>query len=158
MRRSTRLTLTAGFASALLALVLPAGAQACSCAATGSPREDARAILERSDAAFIGVLRSVKVLSPEPEPGEVVGPDRAVFKFRVTRSFEADLGARVKVKSTTDSAACGLLTTPGHRIALGLTKRRGSWSSSLCSYMKPRALRAVAGSADTRRGAGEPCA
>jgi hypothetical protein len=158
MRRSAAWTLTSALAVTLLAL--PAAAHACSCATAGSPRDDARAILDRSDAAFIGELRSVKVTSPEPKSGEVTGPDRAVFKFRVAKSFGTNLGRRVRVKSTTDSAACGLLTNTGRRVALGLTERSGSWSANLCSYMRPRALRAVARSAGAHApgGAGATCA
>jgi hypothetical protein len=150
MRRSTALRLISASAVALLPLVLPAGAQACSCATTGSAREDARTILEFSDGAFIGKLRSVRAISP----------DRSVFRYRVAREFQTKLGAHVKVESSTSSASCGLNAVIGQRVALGIVKSRGSWTSNLCSYMKPRALRAVAGGAGARRGAdaGGACA
>jgi len=146
MLRSTSSTLASAFVGAvLLVLIIPAAAHACSCADYGSPRDDARAILEGSDGAFIGVLKSVRVTSPDPQPGEVTGPDRAVFKYRVRQSFEAKLGDFVTLNSTTDDGICGLSSGKGYKVALGIYRHRDGWTSGSCSYMRPKALRAVAG-------------
>ena len=146
MLRSTSSRLVSALVgAALLALIVPAAAHACSCASYGSPRDDARAILAGSDGAFIGVLKSVRRTSSEPQPGELTGPDRAVFKYRVRESFDAKLGDFVTLNSTTDDGICGLSSGKGYKVALGIYRHRDGWTSGSCSYMRPKALRAVAG-------------
>ena len=154
MPRSGRRAFTVALsATALWLIALPTGAQACSCASTGSPRDDARAILAGSDAAFIGVLRSVR-------PTEDQGLDReAVFRYRVRHAYGAEFGPFVRLVAGRVSASCGLAAREGRRYALGIYRRRGEWTSNLCSYMRPRALRAVAEDERMRaQGDGDGCA
>ena len=128
-------------------LCAPATAEACSCATSGSPREDAREILASSDAAVIGVLRSVRPV--DQSPGPVAGGE-AIFRYRLKRDYKAPLGRFVRVRASTDGASCGLPTGEGKRYALGLAGEAGDWSSGLCALMRPRAQRRIAGEQDSR--------
>ena len=122
----------------------PSSAAACSCGTTGSPLEDAKLTLDRSDAAFIGILKSVRVIDDGIAPGEPAPPPDAIFRYRVRRDFGADLGRYVRVAGGTSSAACGLPVDEGRKYAMGLTGRRGNWTSNLCSLVAPNALRQAA--------------
>ncbi len=68
-----------------------------------------------------------------------------MFTYRVRQSFGARLDDRIKLDSTTDDGSCGLRSNKGRKVALGIDRQRRGWSSNLCSYMEPKALRAVAG-------------
>ncbi len=139
-RRPIVVALLAG----VLLLVLPSAAQACSCVGFENPEDQARSVLGYSDAAFIGSLVSVRELGAETEPGQPGLPPDAIFRFRVRSSFGSNLGSFVRVRSSTESAACGLGQTEGRKIALGLSGRQGAWRSGSCSYMDPSSLRKVA--------------
>ena len=122
----------------VLLLLAPGGALGCSCAVEENPKAQARAVLGWSDAAFIGSLVSVR----EIEGGSPF--EQAIFRYRVRSSYEKDLGRFVRVRASTLGASCGLGRQKGRKIALGLSGRPGRWSSGLCSYIQPKALRAVA--------------
>lgn len=128
---------------AALLVVAPA-AEACTCASQGSPVEDAEAILADSDGAFIGVLRSVRVLDQGNPNSD------AIFRYRVRREFSIELGRHVRVRASISSAACGLPSERRRKYALGITGRRGAWRSNLCSIADPRALKEAAASAALR--------
>ncbi len=142
---SRRRTAAVGLAASGLLLVLSPGvAQACTCAATGSAREDARLVLEDADAAFTGKLVSVKEIDDGIPPGEPAPPPDAIFRYRVLRDFKASLGSYVKVRSSTSGGACGLPANKGRKYGLGIYGRPRHWSSGLCSLVQPRALRRAA--------------
>jgi hypothetical protein len=142
-RDATRLGVGLLAATALLAAA-PGVAQACTCASTGSAREDARAVLKDADAAFTGRLISVKEIDDGIPPGQPAPPPDAIFRYRVLRDFNGPLGKFVKVRSSTEGAACGLPVRKGRKYALGIYGRPKRWSSGLCSLVRPRALRKVA--------------
>ena len=130
-------------AGALLALA-PGVAQACTCASSGSAREDARAVLENADAAFTGRLVSVKEIDDGIPAGQPAPPPDAIFRYRVLRDFKGRLATYVKVRSSTSGGTCGLPTDKGRKYGLGIYGRPKRWSSGLCSLVSPRALRKVA--------------
>jgi len=143
-----RSTVAAGaFAVFAVFVWLPSSAAACSCASTGSQVEDARLILAETDAAFIGVLKTVRAIGDEPRNGEATPAGKAVFRYRVRRDFGKDLGRFVRVLSSGSSAACGLPARIGRKYAVGITGRRGRWNSNLCDTTRPRALRRAAAGA-----------
>jgi len=96
-------------------------------------------VLESSDGAFIGVLQSKRDI---PDPG-LIG--RSLFTYRVRDAFGARLGETVKIRTADNSASCGLYGRVGKKYALGIYGKPGEWGSGLCSFMKPKALRSVAG-------------
>ena len=135
---------------AALLVVAPA-AEACTCASTGSPVEDAEAILANSDGAFIGVLKSVRAIDQGNPNSD------AIFRYRVRREFSIKLGRHVRVRASISSAACGLPTETRRKYAMGVRGRRGAWVSDSCSTVDPRALKKAAASS-ARRTARAGCA
>ena len=86
---------------------------------------------------------NVKELDDEGSPAEPTTFD-AIFRYRVREAFGANLGRFVRVRSNLGGSVCGLGQQEGRKIALGLDGRKGKWTSDLCSYMDPKALREVA--------------
>lgn len=122
------------------ALLLPSAAQACSCAGSEDPEKQAKMVLDYSDGAFIGILKSKREL------GSGSGPlGESLFTYRVRDGFGVRLNKRIKLRTSDSSASCGLPGRVGRKYALGISGKPGDWSSSLCSFMQPKALRAVAG-------------
>ena len=130
-RASSIRILAASLAATAALLLVPSTAFACSCASTGSARDDARFILENSDAAFIGVLKSVREIDDGTPPGEPapVGGE-AVFRYRVRHDYGAPLARFVKVEAQTEGATCGLPRGRG-KYALGINRSSGRWISGL---------------------------
>jgi hypothetical protein len=114
--------------AALAASVERAGA--CTCAPIGDAR---RALLE-ADGAFVGRL-------VERRP-----PDRfgTIYVFRVETAVKGRFGDTVEVRSTGNTATCGIGVPRGVSVGLFLERRRGRWTSSLCAQIEPGRLRAAA--------------
>lgn len=131
MRRCLVLVLLAG------ALVLPGKAVwACSCAATTD--EDLPRRVREADAAFLGTER-------EPiahmQQGDVVR-----LRFSVERVYKAELGRDEIVRTSRDTAGCGIgQPSPGRRTGLLLYRRDGEWTSHLCSMVEPEQMMRVLG-------------
>jgi hypothetical protein len=146
MERLTRAALAVGTSCAIALLVGPSLASACTCAGYDSPREQARALLEGSDLAFIGVLKSVKRIGEPPFPGTPQAIPNAFFRYRVKSSYGGDPGRFVRVRSSLAGESCGLPRGIGRNFAIGAdrSRRTGVLVASLCSVASPRALRQVA--------------
>jgi hypothetical protein len=120
-------------------------AQACSCAQLAP--QDA---LRQADAAIVGEL--LKVLPR--------GDGVADFRYEVKRVYKSvrRIGSIVSVRSTTQSAACGLPAQVGRHYGLLLDRGGGRWRGGLCGVMAPRRLRAAAERQNSRiGGASELC-
>ncbi len=128
---------------AVVLLVCPGSALACSCVRS-SPAES----LARSDAAIVG-----RLLAVEPR-----GPGRAVYRYDVLRIYRGrdaiEAGSTLKVIGSRGSAACGLPERVGGRIGLFLLDRGGHWSGSLCGVVSPRRLRIAAQGSGAARAPG----
>ena len=94
--------------------------------------------MRQADAAIVGWL--VKVI---PQ-GEL----RADFRYRVRRVYKKGPGIRrgrmILVRSTRDSAACGLPSKTGRRYGLLLSRTEGHWTGGLCGVRRPGALDSAA--------------
>lgn len=134
------------FVAAMLAgiFLLPAYAQACSCA----PQAPAQS-LQESDAAIVGKL--IRVLPH--------GSLHADYRYEVQRVYRGrkaiERGQTLTVRSARRAAACALPRRTGHSYGLFLTRGHGLWFGGICGVIQPRRLwrvakhRAQAGSART---------
>jgi hypothetical protein len=115
-------------------LLVPALAQACSCA----PQPPADSLRE-SDAAIVG--RLVKVLPR--------GRLHADYRYEVLHVYRGrksiEPGQFLDVRSARRAAACALPRRLGHRYGLFLLHRYGHWSGGICGVISPRRLRRAAG-------------
>lgn len=121
------------------ALAAAGGAQACSCAQL-APGD----ALRQADAAVVGELLEVV-----PRGGGL-----ADFRYEVRRVYKSArrIGSTVAVRSTTQSAACGLPARTGRRYGLLLDRSGGRWRGGLCGVIAPRRLRAAAERQIPRKG------
>ncbi len=120
-----------GSVTVLGALVAVGSAHACSCAQI-APRD----ALRQADAAIAGELLGVL-----PRKGGV-----ADFRYEVQRVYKSvrRIGMVVSVRSSIQSAACGLPAQTGRRYGLLLDRAAGRWRGGLCGVIAPRRLRAAA--------------
>lgn len=97
--------------------------------------------MERADAAIAASL--VEVV---PRDGQ-----RAEYRYRVQRVFKSGQGIRtgrtIAVRSTRQSAACGLPQQVERVYGLLLGRSDGRWSGGLCGVVAPRLLEAAPSSA-----------
>jgi hypothetical protein len=118
---------------ALAALVLAAGATACSCAPQ-APGES----LREADGAVVG--RLVEVLPH--------GPLHAVYRYEVRRVYkggdEIEAGKMLDVHGSRRAAACALPRRTGRSYGLFLFQRHGRWFGGICGVVSPRRLRLAA--------------
>jgi hypothetical protein len=144
--RLRRLALAAAVVG-LGALVLAAGAQACSCAPSG-PVE----ALHRSDAAIVGQLVEVAPRSRS----------RADYRYRVQRVYRGaktiERGETISVRSSRGSAACGLPRRQDRPVGLFLLLDGGRWTAGVCSMISPQRLWEAAKRGRGGTGAGTSCA
>jgi hypothetical protein len=109
--------------------------------------------MRRADAAIVGELVEVIVRDSY----------RADYRYRVQRVYKQGRGLKegrvVSVRSSVQSASCGLPKRTGRRYGLFLLRDDGRWTGGLCSMIKPRLLSSATRSAGNRRpGAGHNCA
>lgn len=142
MRRALALAVVLGL------LAVPASAQACTCV-----EPDPEQILARSEAAFIGILKSVRILD-ESQPLN----SGAIFRYRVKRAYGARPGRYIRIVSGSSDAICGLPQQTNRKYAMGIDRRRGHWESGLCLMVKPRELREAAAGAERLGPGGSGCA
>lgn len=94
--------------------------------------------MRRADAAIVG--RLVEVV---PRAGF-----RADYRYRVLRVYKGDRRLErdqiVSVRSSSQSASCGLPHGVGRSYGLFLTWDRGRWTGGLCGVVKPRRLQSAA--------------
>jgi hypothetical protein len=134
-------------AVALVAVSVPASAQACSCAGPpkGGQRDFYLAALKQADAAIIGKVIDRRLI---PEGGVVSGPGRAVVVYRVRRAFKKKRrfprGRKVAVHTSGDGASCGIEQRVGSVGGIFLDRSNGRWRGSLCSQVSRSALRRAA--------------
>jgi hypothetical protein len=126
--------------STSLALLAADTALACSCK---PPRP--RVQYRQADAAFVGRLLSV----------HPVDDFRAVFRYRVERSYKRRLGRIVRVRSNLQGTACGLSQEVGRRVAMFLYRSGGKWTSSSCSQISPADLKRAAATHNARARTGQ---
>jgi hypothetical protein len=113
------------------ALAGAGSAQACSCAQL-APRE----ALRQADAALVGEL--IEVI-PRKE-------SLADYRYEVQRVYKnvRRIGPVVSVRSSAQSAACGLPNHDDKRYGLFLSWSGGRWRGGLCGVIAPRDLRLAA--------------
>lgn len=111
--------------------LLPASAQACSCA----PQPPAES-LRQADGAVVG--RLVEVLPH--------GPLHAVYRYEVGRVYKGALrqGRMLDVHSSRRAAACALPRRTGRSYGLFLSLRNGRWFGGICGVISPARLRLAA--------------
>jgi hypothetical protein len=113
--------------------LLPASAQACSCA----PQPPAESLRE-ADGAIVG--RLVKVLPH--------GPLHAVYRYEVRHVYKGgdaiDAGKMLEVHSSRRAAACALPRRTGRSYGLFLSQRNGRWFGGICGVISPKRLRDAA--------------
>jgi hypothetical protein len=113
--------------------LLPASAQACSCA----PQAPAESLRE-ADAAV--TARLVAVLPH--------GPGQALYRYEVRHAYKGakklEAGQMLDVHSSRRSAACALPRRIGHAYGLFLLSRHGRWFGSICRVVSPERMRRAA--------------
>jgi hypothetical protein len=113
--------------------LLPASAQACSCAPQ-PPSES----LRQADGAIVG--RLVKVLPH--------GPLHAIYRYEVLHVYkganEIRAGKMLEVHSSRRAAACALPRRTGRSYGLFLSQRNGRWFGGICGVISPQRLRGAA--------------
>ena len=123
----------AAFAAAALAVGVPAGAHACTCAEQ-TPSQLA-SLVRANEGAFVGALLGHRLTDP-------AGASRARFRFRVDRSYKCALRDRIWVQADDSSAACGLGDLArNHGVGVILIRRGGEWESNRCLVTTPRKRR-----------------
>ena len=127
---------------------VPSSAQACSCI-----EPDPEQILARSDAAFIGVLTSVRILD-ESQPLN----SGAIFRYRVKRAYGTEPGRYVRIVSSNSESLCGLPQQKNRTYAMAIDRRRGHWESGLCQLLAPGDLREAAAGTERTAAGGGGCA
>ena len=140
MRRLLVLALSATFVFAFES----APAQGCSCAL-----QDPAAMLETSDAAFVGTL------SEAPETTGVAIDVPVVWVFDVEEWVKGDLGDTVGVHSGLGGGDCGFELQVGDQIGVFLYNEDGRPTSGLCSTTTPDGMR-LAGQPLVFDGSGPP--
>jgi len=94
--------------------------------------------MRQADAAIVG--RLVKVV-----PRSRLLAD---FRYRVRRVYKKGpgivRGRMISVRSTRNSAACGLPGKTGRRYDLLLSRAEGHWTGGLCGVRRPGALDSAA--------------
>jgi hypothetical protein len=106
-------------------------ARACSCTPPSI------GMVNDADAAFVG--RLVKTQVPESPPATpdtpvLVGGGTVTHEFAVDRVVKGNLGSRVFVETSGDSASCGLTPSPDQPIGVAIYRSDdGAWRSGLCS-------------------------
>lgn len=136
----------------LIALVVPSGALACSCAARDEPLS-----LKGFDAAVTARLLDVERTDPQGFA--------ATFTYRITRVWKGrhryDLreGRKLEIESEVSGAACGLPTDRGRRYGLPLYRSRGQLESNSCVVVSPQEMRraGMARGSQRRAGAASGC-
>jgi hypothetical protein len=110
------------------ALGIGASASACSCAQL-APGE----ALRQADAALVGEL--VEVI---PRQGGL-----ADYRYEVQHVYKSvrRIGSFVSVRSSAQSAACGLPREATKRYGLFVSWEGGRWRGGLCGVVAPRQLR-----------------
>ena len=126
--------------------LLPAGAQACSCA----PQAPAESLRE-ADAAV--TARLVAVLPH--------GPSQALYRYEVRRVYKGEkleAGRMLDVHSSRRSAACALPRRIGRVYGLFLLSRHSRWFGSICRVVSPKRMQRVtqSQSADSARAPVQP--
>jgi hypothetical protein len=113
--------------------LLPAGAQACSCA----PQAPAESLRE-ADGAIVG--RLVRVLPH--------GALHALYRYEVRHVYKGgdsiEAGQMLDVHSSRRSAACALPRRIGRTYGLFLLTRHSRWFGSICRVVSPKQMRRVA--------------
>jgi hypothetical protein len=113
--------------------LLPASAQACSCA----PQAPADSLRE-ADGAIVG--RLVRVLPH--------GALHALYRYEVRHVYKGgdsiEVGRMLDVRSSRRSAACALPRRIGRTYGLFLLTRHGRWFGSICRVVSPKRMRRVA--------------
>jgi hypothetical protein len=113
--------------------LLPASAQACSCA----PQAPAESLRE-ADGAIVG--RLVRVLPH--------GALHAVYRYEVRHVYKGgdaiEPGKMLDVGSSRRAAACALPRRSGRSYGLFLFQRHGHWFGGICGVVSPRRLRLAA--------------
>ncbi|MEA2169997.1 MAG: hypothetical protein QOF76_3297 [Solirubrobacteraceae bacterium] len=121
---------------AVLATTAGAGsAHACSCVAPGDPRAD----VDAARAAFYGTVVDRRVHGR-----------RVTYRFTVKLDIKNNLGRQVTIRTTTQTAACGLDLHEGQRIGLLLSIFKGRYIGSSCSVRTKRQLQ-LGGSPEPRQ-------
>lgn len=127
--------------------LLPASAQACSCA----PQAPAESLRE-ADAAV--TVRLVAVLPH--------GPGQALYRYEVRHVYKGaeklEAGQMLGVHSSRRSAACALPRRIGRAYGLFMLGRHGRWFSSICRVVSPERMRRAAqgASASSARASVQP--
>jgi hypothetical protein len=113
--------------------LLPASAQACSCAPQ-APGES----LREADGAVVG--RLVKVLPH--------GALHAVYRYEVRHVYKGgdsiEAGRMLDVHGSRRAAACALPRRTGRSYGLFLFQRHGRWFGGICGVVSPARLRLAA--------------
>jgi hypothetical protein len=127
--------------------LLPAGAQACSCA----PQPAAESLREADGAV---TARLVAVLPH--------GPGQALYRYELRHVYKGaerlEAGRMLDVHSSRRSAACALPRRIGRVYGLFLLARHGRWFGGICRVVSPKRMRWVAQnqSADSARAPVQP--
>jgi hypothetical protein len=113
--------------------LLPASAQACSCA----PQAPAESLRE-ADAAV--TVRLVAVLPH--------GSGQALYRYEVRHVYKGavklEAGQMLGVHSSRRSAACALPRRIGRAYGLFMLSRHGRWFGSICRVVSPERMRRAA--------------
>jgi len=139
MKSRLRISFLVGIAALATALTAASSAAACSCI-----RLDVRSF-ETQDEAIVA-----KLLRVDPVGDGQLSSD---YVFQVNRSFKrpdrVERGDRIRVRSATSGASCGIEQPVGSRFALLLGRQDGRWTSNLCLTTTPAAMRRLAAKADS---------
>ena len=132
MRRSVVVLLVLSVVAAGMALVLDVhAAHACSCVSL----TDTQAV-DAADAVFSGTVRAVSSRTA----GSGDRPDSRVYTVAVDEGLKGDVAVRQRVRTTADSASCGVTLERGAEVLVFATAgsglvptRPGELATSLCS-------------------------
>ncbi|MDW5596406.1 hypothetical protein VSS74_18815 [Conexibacter stalactiti] len=125
-----------------LAALVPAAAQACSCA----PNRDLAAELAGGDPAVIGEVVARQVIARDgPSDPNVPSLDTSVaYTVRVERAFNGAFGPETTIVGRTNGGMCGFTWSVGQRVGAFVGRSGEAWGTSLCSLVDPAALIAAA--------------
>jgi len=126
-------------------LALPAFAEACSCAGPGED-DNVDAFyansIKQSDGAIIA--RVMKVETDENGTNSTID-DESVYTLRIRRAYKHlkrfEPGSTVRIRTSTQSSACGLGLKRGAVAGFLLYRYEGQLHGGLCGLISPKTMR-----------------
>ncbi len=111
--------------TAVLALTFSATAHACSCIGASNPKKEIR---KSKGAAWVKVVKKTVKRGDE----RFMGDEEAVYRLRILRDYKGNLRRHVTIRTSLQSASCGLNLRRGQKLGLLFYRQKGRLASNLC--------------------------